>query len=58
MYKGSLLKAFRRTVEEARFAFVIVDADNLQLEDCKPYWDAGQVRGEPVQSCAVHTGIK
>ncbi len=44
VYKGSLLKAFRRTVEEARFGFVIVDANNLQLEDCKPYWDAGQVR--------------
>ena len=44
VYKGSLLKAFRRTVEEGRFGFVIVDANNLRAEDFKPYWDAGQVR--------------
>jgi YLP motif-containing protein 1 len=46
VYKASLVKAFRKTVEEARFAFVIVDAPNLRVEDFKPYWDAGQVRGE------------
>ena len=44
VYKGSLLKAFRKTVEEGRFGFVIVDADNLRADDFKPYWDAGQVR--------------
>lgn len=43
MYKASLLKAFRRTVEEGRSTFVIVDAPNVRVEDFKPYWDAGQV---------------
>ena len=42
-YKASLLKAFQRTVEEARFNFVIVDANNLRLEDFKIFWSAGQV---------------
>lgn len=38
-----MLKAFQRTVEEARFTFVIVDANNLRFEDFKTYWSAGQV---------------
>lgn len=43
VYNASLLKAFRRTVEEGRSTFVIVDAPNPRVEDLKPYWDAGQV---------------
>jgi len=43
MYKASLLKAFKRTVEEGRSTFVIVDAPNLRVEELKSYWDAGQV---------------
>ena len=50
VYKASLLKAFRRTVEEGRSAFVIVDAPNLRVEDFKPYWDAGQVWTAPASS--------
>ena len=42
-YKASLLRAYERTVREARFALVIVDAPNLYAEDLKPYWTAGQV---------------
>ena len=42
-YKASLLKAFQRTVEEARFTFVIVDANNIRFEDFKMFWSAGQV---------------
>ncbi len=42
-YKASLLKAFQRTVEEARFTFVIVDANNLTFEDFKAFWSVGQV---------------
>ena len=42
-YQTSLLKAFQRTVDEARFAVVVVDAPNLRVEDVKPYWAAGQV---------------
>lgn len=42
-YQTSLLKAFQRTVDDARFAVVVVDAPNLRVEDVKPYWAAGQV---------------
>ncbi|KAK9845715.1 hypothetical protein WJX81_000397 [Elliptochloris bilobata] len=55
-YQASLLKAFQRTVEEARFAVVVVDAPNLRVEDVKPYWAAGQRAGyevytlQPVES--------
>ncbi|CAL8468069.1 g7608 [Coccomyxa elongata] len=48
VYKASLLKAFRRTVEEGRSTFVIVDAPNPRVEDFKPYWDAGQRAGYEV----------
>ncbi len=43
-YRASLLRAFQRTVEEARFAVVVVDAPNLRVDDIKPYWAAGQAR--------------
>lgn len=42
-YKASMVQAFQRTVKEARFAMVIVDAPNLSLDDLKVYWAAGQV---------------
>ena len=42
-YKASMLQAFQRTVKEARFAMVIVDAPNLSVDDLKVYWTAGQV---------------
>lgn len=43
-YKASLKQAFGRTVKEARFAMVVVDAPNLLAEDLKAYWSLGQVR--------------
>ena len=42
-YKASMVQAFQRTVKEARFAMVIVDAPNLSVDDLKVYWAAGQV---------------
>ena len=42
-YKASMVQAFQRTVKEAHFAMVIVDAPNLSLDDLKVYWAAGQV---------------
>ena len=44
VYKASLLKSYVSTVTKATFSFVIVDANNLKVEDFKPYWNAGQVR--------------
>ena len=41
---ASLVKAFRRTVEEGRFSVVIVDAPHLLADDLKAYWASGQVR--------------
>ena len=43
-YMASLVKAFRRTVEEGRFPVVIVDAPHLLADDLKAYWASGQVR--------------
>lgn len=39
-----MVQAFERTVKEARFGMVIVDAPNLSVDDLKTYWAAGQVR--------------
>lgn len=54
VYKASLLKAFSKTVEEGRFAFVIVDADNTRVDDFKPFWAAGQVRQNRQLCLAMH----
>ena len=42
-YKASLMQAFERTVKEARFGMVLVDAPNVSADDLKGYWSAGQV---------------
>lgn len=42
-YKAGLLKAFERTVKEARYAMVMVDAPNVAADDLRAYWSAGQV---------------
>ena len=42
-YKASLKQAFGRTVKEARFGMVFVDAPNLSADDLKAYWSQGQV---------------
>ena len=48
-YKASLKQAFGRTVKEARFGMVVVDAPNLTADDLKAYWSHGQVA--TVASC-------
>ncbi len=54
-YQASLLRAFQRTVEEGRFAVVVVDAPNLRVDDIKPYWAAGQARqGRRPPTCTSH----
>lgn len=55
-YKASLLRAYERTVREARFTMVIVDAPNILAEDLKPYWTAGQRGGYEVYIAEVHGG--
>ena len=42
-YSKSLLKAFSKTVEDGSYAFVIVDAPNMRVEDVKGYFSKGQV---------------
>ena len=42
-YKASLMQAFERTVKEARFGMVMVDAPNVSTDDLKGFWSAGQV---------------
>lgn len=41
-YKQSLFKAYKRTIEEARFRLVVVDAPNAKVDDFKDYWTTGQ----------------
>ncbi|GAB4823040.1 hypothetical protein N2152v2_010086 [Parachlorella kessleri] len=45
VYKRSLLKAYQRTLDEARFKFVIVDAPNIWAADFRDFWMAGQAAG-------------
>ncbi|KAK9817310.1 hypothetical protein WJX72_012496 [[Myrmecia] bisecta] len=47
-YQRNLLKAYSRTIEEGRFAFVIVDAPNITVADFKEFWAAGQRAGYEV----------
>ena len=47
-YKASLMQAFERTVKEARFGMVLVDAPNVSADDLKGYWSTGQV---PAHHC-------
>lgn len=47
-YQRSLLKAFQRAVEEARYKFIIVDAPALKVADFKDFWSAGQAAGYEV----------
>lgn len=47
-YKANLMQAFQRTVKEARFGMVLVDAPNVSAHDLKGYWSAGQHGGYEV----------
>ncbi|GAQ80369.1 hypothetical protein KFL_000520420 [Klebsormidium nitens] len=44
-YAASMLKAFRKTLEEGRFHFVIVDYWNLVVSEFEPYWKAAKSSG-------------
>ena len=48
VYKRSLLKAYQRTLDEARFKFVILDAPNIRAGDFRDFWMAGQAAGYEV----------
>ncbi|KAL0029461.1 hypothetical protein WJX77_009633 [Trebouxia sp. C0004] len=52
-YKASLMQAFERTVKEARFGMVLVDAPNVSADDLKGYWSAGQRGGYEVYMVEV-----
>lgn len=55
-YKAGLLKAFERTVKEARYAMVMVDAPNVAADDLRAYWSAGQRGGYDVYILEVDHG--
>lgn len=44
-YLRSLLRAFQRAAEEARFPFLIVDAPAIRVADFKDFWAAAQAAG-------------
>jgi hypothetical protein len=44
-YQASLLRAFKRTLEEGRHDFVIVDAPLTRAAQLNEFWAAGQAAG-------------
>ncbi|XP_010550653.1 PREDICTED: uncharacterized protein LOC104821457 [Tarenaya hassleriana] len=44
-YRSSMLKAFKRTLEEGVFTFVIVDDRNLRVADFAQYWATAKRSG-------------
>nr|KJB50873.1 hypothetical protein B456_008G191000 [Gossypium raimondii] len=47
-YRESMLKAFRRTLEDGIFSFVIVDDRNLRVADFAQFWAIGKRSGYEV----------
>ncbi|KAL1541598.1 hypothetical protein AAHA92_25799 [Salvia divinorum] len=47
-YRSSMLKAFRKTLDEGAFPFVIVDDRNLQVADFAQFWATAKRSGYEV----------
>ncbi|OMO49956.1 YLP motif-containing protein 1 [Corchorus capsularis] len=47
-YRESMLKAFKRTLEDGSFSFVIVDDRNLRVADFAQFWAIGKRSGYEV----------
>ncbi|KAF8037273.1 hypothetical protein BT93_B0244 [Corymbia citriodora subsp. variegata] len=47
-YRSSMLKAYKKTVEEGTFTFVIVDDRNLRVADFAQFWAIGKTSGYEV----------
>ncbi|XP_031404791.1 uncharacterized protein LOC116213839 isoform X3 [Punica granatum] len=47
-YRGSMLKAYSKTVEEGVFTFIIVDDRNLRVADFAQFWAIGKKSGYEV----------
>ncbi|GBG60518.1 hypothetical protein CBR_g5693 [Chara braunii] len=48
VYKASMFKAFKKTLEEGRFTFIIVDDRNVLVADFSQYWAAAKRSGYEV----------
>lgn len=57
-YAADLLKVFRRTVAERKFALVIVDAPNLKAAALAGFWEAGQKAGYDIFVAQVTAAIR
>jgi YLP motif-containing protein 1 len=44
-YRSSMLKAFKRTLEDGAFSFVIVDDRNLRVADFTQFWATAKRSG-------------
>ncbi|CAK9155681.1 unnamed protein product [Ilex paraguariensis] len=42
-YRSSMLKAFKKTLDEGVFSFVIVDDRNLRVADFAQFWATAKV---------------
>jgi len=44
-YRESQLKAFKKTIDEGHFPFIIVDNCNIRVSEFEPYWSVAKTKG-------------
>ena len=52
-YQRSLARSATKALEEGRFAFLVVDANNVRVDDFKELWATAQVRHTIVEGRCV-----
>ncbi|CAI5949325.1 unnamed protein product [Closterium sp. NIES-64] len=45
LYRASMLRAYRKALEEGRFSFIIVEDRNVRVSQFEPFWKAGKCAG-------------
>ena len=45
IYNVSLLKTFKKTIEDGFFDFIIVDAINDKISKVEPFWTYAKLKG-------------
>ncbi len=48
IYQASFLKAFKRTIDEGLYKFIIVDAPNITTDEYKDFWSHAKTKGYEV----------
>uniref|UniRef100_A0A4W5LAK7 Uncharacterized protein n=1 Tax=Hucho hucho TaxID=62062 RepID=A0A4W5LAK7_9TELE len=50
-YRNSMLKTFRKTLDDGFFPFIIIDAINDRVKYFDQFWSAAKTKGFEVSSC-------